>query len=243
MPDSLEIWGHRGSHGGPGAEPGLPLENTIPAFLRAIEEGAAGIELDVLATLDGVAAVIHDEVLARLTDGADVRDMTHLTWAELSQVVLRGDHRVPDLAAVLDAVAGRVVVNVELKSVAVAAPTAAVLSSRLHLPVVVSSFIPEALAELRKFVPTVDLALLTEVSAEGLAPLEALDGLGCVAWHAPARGLTAKAVDDARGVILGGPVRAWTVNTAEEARRLARIGVAAVMTDHPGRLAAALAQA
>jgi glycerophosphoryl diester phosphodiesterase len=241
MPDLLEIWAHRGSHGGPSGESGLPLENTIPAFLLAIDEGAAGIELDVLSTLDGVAAVIHDEVLARLTDGADLRDLTHLTWAELSQVSLRGGHRVPELGEVLDAVAGRVMVNIELKSVAAAVSAAEVLATRGHLPVVVSSFLPAALSTLRAKVPTAEIALLTEFSPDGLAPVEALDAMGCIAWHAPARGLTAQAVSDARAALKGGPVRAWTVNSAAEARRLARIGVVAVMTDHPARLAAALA--
>ena len=47
---------HRGAH------QTLP-ENSIPAFLRAIELGADAIELDVHATSDGVVVVHHDPVV------------------------------------------------------------------------------------------------------------------------------------------------------------------------------------
>src|ERR1700674_3435378 len=47
---------HRGAH------QTLP-ENSIPAFLRAIELGADAIELDVHATTDGVVVVHHDPVV------------------------------------------------------------------------------------------------------------------------------------------------------------------------------------
>jgi glycerophosphoryl diester phosphodiesterase len=52
----LEKISHRGEH------QTLP-ENSIPAFLRAIELGADAIELDVHATSDGVVIVHHDPVV------------------------------------------------------------------------------------------------------------------------------------------------------------------------------------
>ena len=47
---------HRGAH------QTLP-ENSIPAFLRAIELGAEAIELDVHGTKDGTVVVHHDRVV------------------------------------------------------------------------------------------------------------------------------------------------------------------------------------
>jgi glycerophosphoryl diester phosphodiesterase len=42
-------------------------ENTIPAFLSALEKGAHGIEFDVKLCLDGHVIVIHDQTLDRTT--------------------------------------------------------------------------------------------------------------------------------------------------------------------------------
>lgn len=44
-------------------------ENTLEAFRRAVEEGAAGLELDAHMSRDGVVVVIHDDTVDRTTDG------------------------------------------------------------------------------------------------------------------------------------------------------------------------------
>lgn len=63
------IGGHRGAAGS------MP-ENTLASFARALEEGAAFVELDVHETRDGEVVVIHDETVQRTTDGAGaVREM------------------------------------------------------------------------------------------------------------------------------------------------------------------------
>ncbi|GAB4845378.1 Glycerophosphodiester phosphodiesterase gdpd6 [Ancistrocladus abbreviatus] len=58
---------HRGSNGE------LP-EETAPAYLRAIEEGADFIETDILATKDGVLVCHHDVTLDDTTDVADHKE-------------------------------------------------------------------------------------------------------------------------------------------------------------------------
>lgn len=64
------VWAHRGASGY------LP-ENTLPAFAKAIEMGADGIELDVHKTRDGQLVVIHDEKIDRTSNGkGDVKDAT-----------------------------------------------------------------------------------------------------------------------------------------------------------------------
>ncbi len=56
------VWAHRGASGY------LP-ENTLPAFEKAIEMGADGIELDIHKTKDGQLVVIHDEKIDRTSNG------------------------------------------------------------------------------------------------------------------------------------------------------------------------------
>ena len=65
-----KVWGHRGASGY------LP-ENTIPAFEKAVEMGADGIELDIHKTKDGQLVVIHDEKIDRTSNGKGyVKDYT-----------------------------------------------------------------------------------------------------------------------------------------------------------------------
>ena len=64
------VWAHRGASG-------YAPENTIPAFQKAIEMGADGIELDVQLTKDGELVVVYDETLERVSDGRGwVKDYT-----------------------------------------------------------------------------------------------------------------------------------------------------------------------
>ena len=68
--DRTLVWAHRGASG-------YAPENTLPAFRRAIELGADGIELDVQLTRDGQIVVIHDEQVGRVSNGKGwVKDLT-----------------------------------------------------------------------------------------------------------------------------------------------------------------------
>ena len=64
------VWAHRGASG-------YCPENTLPAFQRAIELGADGIELDVQMTRDGELVVCHDETIDRTSNGSGwIKDKT-----------------------------------------------------------------------------------------------------------------------------------------------------------------------
>jgi glycerophosphoryl diester phosphodiesterase len=76
LPTPIVI-GHRGSSG-------EAPENTLPAFLRALEEGAAVLETDVHATRDGVVVVYHDDAVDRTTDGCGA--ISELDFAELRRL-------------------------------------------------------------------------------------------------------------------------------------------------------------
>lgn len=52
----FDIEGHRGCRG-------LMPENTIPAFIKAVQLGATTLEMDVLVTRDGQLVISHDPVL------------------------------------------------------------------------------------------------------------------------------------------------------------------------------------
>ncbi|NJC68949.1 glycerophosphodiester phosphodiesterase [Planosporangium thailandense] len=71
------VFAHRGSSA---AEP----EHTLAAYLRAIEEGADGVECDVRLTRDGQLVCVHDRRLERTSNGHGVVS-TH-TLAELDKL-------------------------------------------------------------------------------------------------------------------------------------------------------------
>ncbi len=89
-------------------------ENSLPAFQRAAQCGF-GIELDVHLTADDRLCVIHDDDVSRMCGvPMHVHDST---LSQLQALRLKGtDYGIPTLAEVLDTVAGRVPLIVELKS-------------------------------------------------------------------------------------------------------------------------------
>lgn len=88
-------------------------ENSLAAFRRAVEQGF-GMELDVQLTKDGKLVVFHDFDLKRMC-GVH-KKITELTYAELEQYFLKNStEKIPLFSAVLDLVAGRTPLVVEIK--------------------------------------------------------------------------------------------------------------------------------
>ncbi len=102
----INIIGHRGA---PAEEP----ENTLRSFRRALELGAAAVELDVQLTRDGRLAVIHDETLERTSNGRGL--VKDYTVQELQQLDAGQGEPIPALEEVLELARGRAQLLVEIK--------------------------------------------------------------------------------------------------------------------------------
>ena len=88
-------------------------ENSLAAFRKAVDQGF-GIELDVQLTKDGKLVVFHDFDLKRMC--GIHKKLTELTYAELEQYSLKGStEKIPLFSAVLDLIAGRTPLVVEIK--------------------------------------------------------------------------------------------------------------------------------
>lgn len=61
-------------------------ENTLGAFIAAVNAGCEGIELDIRLSKDGVPVVVHDGNLARLSDGKETGNICDLTVEEIKSV-------------------------------------------------------------------------------------------------------------------------------------------------------------
>jgi glycerophosphoryl diester phosphodiesterase len=145
---------HRGFYQGNGLQ-----ENTLAAFKAAKDGGARMIELDVRLSKDGIAVVVHDADIFRIS--GDKRLVSELTAAELLRIA-----NVPMLASVLTDSGVPELVNVELKSEGAKsdglenAVAVAIEASAGQNRVLFSSFNPLVLRRMSKLLPQVPRALL-----------------------------------------------------------------------------------
>ena len=109
----VEVIAHKGASA-------LAPENTLASFEKAINMGVDMIELDVRHTKDEEVVVIHDETLNRTTNGTgqvydytlqEIRKLDAGSWFD----PMYNDQKVPTLKEVLDLVAGRCKVLIEIK--------------------------------------------------------------------------------------------------------------------------------
>ena len=227
MKKAFTVLAHRGARG-------HAPENTLLAFDRCIKAGAKWIELDVQLH-DGELWVFHDLNLESCTDGHG--------WlvdhpCDLLRKLDAGDgEKIPFLREALETIDRRARVNVELKT---AQGTAAAVATLLREflgrgwkadDFMVSSFHLPELRDFHRRMPEVPmLMLLCGVPLNLAADAQAL-GAGTV-------GLDLNFVDDAlvadahqRGL----KVFVYTVNEAEDVKRLRARGIDGVFSDFPER--------
>jgi len=138
---------HRGLHD---AARGI-IENSLGAARAAVARNYA-IECDAQLSADGEAIVFHDDSLERLTEARGRLDAK--TAAELTRLTLRGSgETLPLFSQLLETVAGRVPLAVELKSrfdgdLSLARRVAGLVAS-YEGPLALESFDPDPIAFLR----------------------------------------------------------------------------------------------
>ncbi|MFT4108856.1 glycerophosphodiester phosphodiesterase [Propionicimonas sp.] len=224
---------HRGGWVVPGDR---QRENSAYAFRRAVELGYRYLELDVHTTSDGVLVAFHDDMLDRVTD-ATGRIADH-PWAELSGVRIGGTDPIPRLDDLLDEL-GESRFNIDIKQAGAIGPLAATIRARgAGDRVCVGSFSGARLAAFRKLAPDV----LTSMPPRGVAVATHAIGLRRVLID-PGLALQIPVRQDGAPLPLVRPdvirwahahgrvVHVWTVNDADEMRRLIDLGVDGLVSD------------
>lgn len=241
------IYAHRG-----GAA--LRPENTIAAFDHGLACGAEGLEFDVHLSRDGIVVIHHDDTLERTTNGRG--PLAALTASELAALdagyhfededdtgfPFRGQgigvptlrevlRRYPDARLIIEMKVGgeelaRRVVD-EIRAVGAADRVA------------IGSFYPEAIHAVRRYEPAIATGAVKEETRWAL--YRAWIGLGIGAtpyrefqvpeWAGYTPIVTRRFVSAAHRA--GIPVKVWTVNGADDMRRLVAVGVDALITDRP----------
>ncbi|MGI6380774.1 MAG: glycerophosphodiester phosphodiesterase [Anaerolineae bacterium] len=227
-------------------------ENTLAAFDAAARAGADGVELDVTMCASGDVVVIHDDTIDRTTNGSGrVRDMSLETlrmfdagrWFDASY---EGQF-IPTLGDVLDLIGETMMVNIEIKASTNKdegiedGVIALVHQRRMQDRVLISSFSPIALWRMRRRAPELERALLTAPKLPFLLGTGWPAGLvRAHALHPHHSQVDADYVERAHAK--GRAVNVWTVDEPAEMRRLCRLGIDGIITNHPARLRAVLEQ-
>jgi len=209
------LLGHRGAR----AEKSIP-ENTPSSFDCALAQGCDGFEFDVRLSADGQPVICHDASMHGWEIAQTAADQLAL----------------PTLRDVLKRYQSSAFLDIELKTSGLEAVTVKLL--RTYPPVrgyVVSSFLPQVLRTIYGMDDTIPLGLICETRAQfGLwskLPVQ---------YVVPQQKLVRQNVIT-KIKASGKKLYVWTVNSTTDIRRLAERGVDGIISDHPKRLARALA--
>jgi glycerophosphoryl diester phosphodiesterase len=209
-------------------------ENTIPAFRRALEQGASGLETDAWLSSDGEVVLVHDAVVRR---GLRRHRVPASSAAQLA------DLDVPRLADVYEALGTDYELSVDVKTPRVAEPLIelareAGVAGRLWLCAPDIEF-------LKKLRPSGDVRLVHSERRRAIsAPLErhaadlANAGIDAMNMHH---------TDWSGGLVslfhrFDVQAFAWDVQEVRHLRTALQIGVDAVYCDRPDRMVAVVSE-
>ncbi len=217
-------------------------ENTLAALELALQMGASMAEVDLQQTADDHLVLFHDDHLDRTSNGTG--PLWKHTLAELKSLDVGGwfgdrfaGERILTLEEVSQAMAGRLTLNLELK----------LHGRERELDRLVVSRLLAMPRGAEYFVTSFDHDLVDRLAGR-LPDLSAgyIVGRGC--WHDNLLARPAEVLSLERTLITadrvdriheaGKTVHAWTVNDPAEILHLKNLGVDALITNHPDRVAA-----
>lgn len=239
--------------------------STLLALHRAIEVGAHALELDVHCTADGHLVVCHDSTVDATTDGTGrISEMTLEQVRALDNAYRFGEdagfpyrgqgHGVATLDEVLEAFPDTFL-NFDIKETApTVEPYEEKLADTLRRfgrvdDVIVASFLDGATDDFSRYAPEISTSAGTFAVAQFWGAVQNDEEPPPMRHHAlqvPTDYQGTVIVDERfveRAHHAGIAVHVWTIDEAEEMRRLLDLGVDGIMTDRPSVLAGVLSAA
>jgi glycerophosphoryl diester phosphodiesterase len=236
---TLPVIAHRGASG-------YAPENTMAAFIKAVQLGVQWVEFDVVKAASGEVIVFHDEILDRTTNGRGlVGDFSYASLRTLDagrwfSPAFAGE-TIPSLHQVLTFLADmHLFANVELKSYpgqeeSTVISVLEVIQSVFSKPypqLLFSSFSFEVTRLLRQYLPDASIGLLLHEWVPHWQ--ETCLSLNCVSVHVNEAILTPEKATEIKA--MGKVLLCYTVNDPVRARELFAMGVDAVFSDVPDRI-------
>lgn len=230
------VWAHRGASG-------YAPENTLPAFQKAFQMGADGIELDVQMTKDGELVVCHDETIGRTSNGSGwIKDKT---LAELKAFDFSCGQKdfagvtIPTMREVFELLAPTdMIINIELKTGIVfylgMTKKLLELTSECGFSdrVIYSSFNHYTIKHIREIAPEAKLGFLYAdgtIDMPSYAIKHGVQALHPALYNIQFPGF----IEECRQ--RGLAVNVWTVNEEEHLGLCCKAGVDAIITNYPDK--------
>jgi glycerophosphoryl diester phosphodiesterase len=241
IPGAVEIIAHRGYSA-------RAPENTLAAIEAAIAAGADAVEFDLHVSADGVPVLFHDELLERTSDGkgplraSSLSALRKLDAGSWFAPRFRGEP-IPTFADALERLRGRIGrIYPEVKYYGAADDLTrmveAVTASGLTQQTVFISMVWEALEQMRRIEPGLNVGYIVEHPSRAPGAVERASGDTNALVDFDARILLAdpSLVDRAEDRRV--PLAVWTVNDRATAARLLELGVRRITTNEVGDLVA-----
>lgn len=218
---------------------GLGPENTLESMRAGIEAGTHALHIDVRATGDGVAVLLHDNNLKR-THGVDEL-VQYITYKELA--IFTSNQPVPTLDQALDEFLGRTILVVEVRDRRTAIIVGEMLKNRKlrksdWRSIIITSFRVANLVALRKIAPDAPLGLMHDNNPFTFVAYHRLLKFTAVGFHRLHTNRFAQAIAERSDVF----TFIYTANRPEAALLAAERGYDGVMTNYPNRILDAIGQ-
>lgn len=216
-------------------------ENTMLAFIKAVETGAEGIELDVQLTKDGEVVIIHDETIDRTTDGKG--EVVSYTYEELckfdASYIYKGQfgfNKIPTLKEYFEFIKDTdIITNIELKTGINEYPEieekvwSLIKEYNLAEKVIISSFNHYSVLRMKHIAPHLKYGLLSETWIVDAGKY--VHNLAVDCYHPHFKILTKENIKEIK--MYGIEINTWTVNTEKDIRDMIEKGIDIIIGNFP----------
>jgi len=230
----MKIYAHRGASGS-------APENTLKAFMKAIELGAKAVELDI-HLVEGELYVFHDRRLEAKSSGKGL--IGNASKQYVAGITVSGE-AIPTLTEVLAALKPyNIEINIELKGLSVLPAFidlyANLIQQQSYDPsrLLISSFNHPMLKTFKQSFPCANVAPLIEGVPLNLA--QVVSELDAYSIHLGLSFVTEEMINDAH--TRGAKVYVYTVDFSDDITMLAALGVDGIFTNFPDRAINTLAK-
>ncbi len=217
------------------------LENTLPAFKKALDSGLDMVEMDVSLSADGQIIVYHDKTLKRLA-GIN-KKVSEIDFSILSKVRIHSPRRapfyfhgqIPLLEEVLELCKGNIELDIELKAsnennqLLVEKVLALIAKHKMQDDVLLTSFSRDILAKIRQQDKSIKTGYIVVRLAKSGLEFAIDNNIEVILPNV--HSLKKKHINAIRKS--GKEIFVWTVNSGKSIRKLIKSDVDGIITNLP----------